>query len=66
MINKAAIASSPSIDRCIPVRAVQELGCVLPEKNILLEGLFRPVCERHQLCYTCVSYQNRINQQDVF
>jgi hypothetical protein len=57
MINKSTTPSyiSSSTDRCIPVRAVKELGCILHERNVLLEGLFKPVCERHQLCYACVS-----------
>ncbi len=47
-----------NIDRCVPVRAVRELGCTLSARNILFKGLFRSVCEQHQLCYACVSCRN--------
>jgi hypothetical protein len=57
--NTIESSSFPShIDLCIPVRAVRELGCTLSARNVLFQGLFRTVCEQHQLCYACVSYRN--------
>ena len=44
--------SVSNIDRCIPVRAVRELGCSLSKTNLLFKEMFPTVCEQHQLSYT--------------
>ncbi|CAM4743818.1 unnamed protein product [Rotaria magnacalcarata] len=55
IINKKLALPSflSSFDRCIPVQAVKELGCILSTNNITFQGLFRSICERHRLCYAC-------------
>ena len=49
-------------DECVPVRAMEELGCVLSKRNIFFGGMFQRVCEQHQLCYACVSYLTKLNR----
>jgi hypothetical protein len=53
-INKTLIYSS-TLDDCISVQAVKQLGCSFGEKD----SLFKSICEQHQLCYACVSYRNK-------
>ena len=50
-----SLDGSSNFDHCIPVTAVKALGCVLSERYPPFKGLFQSVCERHQLCYACVS-----------
>ena len=52
---ETAILEGGDSDRCIAVETMKELGCGSGSKVSHQHDPFTSVCERHQLCYTCVS-----------
>ena len=52
---RMSILLSSAESRCIAVEVVREFGCAAPSKVSHQYDPFESVCERHQLCYTCVS-----------
>lgn len=55
LFNRTPINSKSTLDKCVSVEAVRQLGCLFIDQNNLHHNVFKSICEQHQLCYACVS-----------
>jgi hypothetical protein len=58
--NITQVYPNPTFNDCIPVQAVNQLDCPFFKEDSLHYELFKSICGQHQLCYACVSYQNKL------